>query len=104
MLALRGRHHHGRQDFPDLNHQIFGRRRRQPNAQPRRINHQAIYGNNYRGGRYNQATGAGVALDSQTRGLKTDLVELDDFSSGTSVCGFCKFFCECLFGPCCTFL
>jgi glycerol-3-phosphate dehydrogenase len=32
------------------------------------------------------ATGAGVALDSQTRGLKTALVELDDFSSGTSVC------------------
>nr|CDJ95764.1 FAD dependent oxidoreductase domain containing protein [Haemonchus contortus] len=30
------------------------------------------------------ATGAGVALDSQTRGLKTALVELDDFSSGTS--------------------
>ncbi|XP_054721428.1 glycerol-3-phosphate dehydrogenase, mitochondrial-like [Uloborus diversus] len=30
------------------------------------------------------ATGAGVALDSVTRGLKTALVELDDFSSGTS--------------------
>ncbi|KAK0425857.1 hypothetical protein QR680_009430 [Steinernema hermaphroditum] len=30
------------------------------------------------------ATGAGVALDSQTRGLKTALVELNDFSSGTS--------------------
>uniref|UniRef100_A0A0K0G3U1 Glycerol-3-phosphate dehydrogenase n=1 Tax=Strongyloides venezuelensis TaxID=75913 RepID=A0A0K0G3U1_STRVS len=30
------------------------------------------------------ATGAGVALDSTTRGLKTALVELDDFSSGTS--------------------
>ena len=30
------------------------------------------------------ATGAGVALDSQTRGLKTALVELDDYSSGTS--------------------
>lgn len=30
------------------------------------------------------ATGAGVALDSVSRGLKTALVELDDFSSGTS--------------------
>lgn len=30
------------------------------------------------------ATGAGVALDAQTRGLSTALVELDDFSSGTS--------------------
>ena len=30
------------------------------------------------------ATGAGVALDSVTRGLKTAIVELDDFSSGTS--------------------
>ncbi|VDM38703.1 unnamed protein product [Toxocara canis] len=30
------------------------------------------------------ATGAGVALDAQSRGLKTALVELDDFSSGTS--------------------
>ena len=30
------------------------------------------------------ATGAGVALDSVTRGLKTALVELDDFASGTS--------------------
>uniref|UniRef100_A0AC35FVF4 Glycerol-3-phosphate dehydrogenase n=1 Tax=Panagrolaimus sp. PS1159 TaxID=55785 RepID=A0AC35FVF4_9BILA len=30
------------------------------------------------------ATGAGVALDSTTRGLKTALVEYDDFSSGTS--------------------
>lgn len=30
------------------------------------------------------ATGAGVALDSQSRGLSTALVELDDFSSGTS--------------------
>uniref|UniRef100_A0A914LIM3 Uncharacterized protein n=1 Tax=Meloidogyne incognita TaxID=6306 RepID=A0A914LIM3_MELIC len=44
-------------DFPDVNNQIFGRRRRQPNAQPRRINHWAIFGNNYRGGHYNQATG-----------------------------------------------
>ncbi|CAK5075841.1 unnamed protein product [Meloidogyne enterolobii] len=80
------------QDFPDLNHQIFGCRRRQPNAQPRRINHQAIYGNNYRGGRYNQATRCWVALDAQTRGLKTALIELDDFSSKTSVCGFVNFF------------
>lgn len=30
------------------------------------------------------ATGAGVALDSVSRGLKTALIELDDFSSGTS--------------------
>ncbi|CAL4245006.1 unnamed protein product, partial [Meganyctiphanes norvegica] len=30
------------------------------------------------------ATGTGCALDSVTRGLKTALVELDDFSSGTS--------------------
>ena len=30
------------------------------------------------------ATGSGCALDSQTRGLKTAMVELDDFSSGTS--------------------
>ncbi|CAJ0568211.1 unnamed protein product, partial [Mesorhabditis spiculigera] len=30
------------------------------------------------------ASGAGVALDAQTRGLKTALVEFDDFSSGTS--------------------
>lgn len=30
------------------------------------------------------ATGCGVALDSVTRGLTTALVELDDFSSGTS--------------------
>ncbi|CAJ0946480.1 unnamed protein product, partial [Mesorhabditis belari] len=30
------------------------------------------------------ASGAGVALDAQTRGLKTALVEYDDFSSGTS--------------------
>lgn len=30
------------------------------------------------------ATGSGVALDSVTRGLKTALVEMDDFSSGTS--------------------
>ena len=30
------------------------------------------------------ATGAGCALDAQSRGLKTALVELDDFSSGTS--------------------
>ena len=30
------------------------------------------------------ATGCGVALDSQTRGLSTALIELDDFSSGTS--------------------
>jgi len=30
------------------------------------------------------ATGSGCALDSTTRGLKTAMVELDDFSSGTS--------------------
>uniref|UniRef100_A0A5S6Q981 glycerol-3-phosphate dehydrogenase n=1 Tax=Trichuris muris TaxID=70415 RepID=A0A5S6Q981_TRIMR len=30
------------------------------------------------------ATGAGVVLDAQTRGLKAALVEMDDFSSGTS--------------------
>jgi glycerol-3-phosphate dehydrogenase len=30
------------------------------------------------------ATGAGCALDAATRGLKTALVEQDDFSSGTS--------------------
>jgi len=30
------------------------------------------------------ATGAGCALDAATRGLKTALVELDDFASGTS--------------------
>ena len=30
------------------------------------------------------ATGAGCALDSVSRGLKTALVEMDDFSSGTS--------------------
>ncbi|CAI4225831.1 unnamed protein product [Auanema sp. JU1783] len=30
------------------------------------------------------ATGAGVVLDAQARGLKAALVELDDFSSGTS--------------------
>ena len=30
------------------------------------------------------ATGSGCALDSATRGLKTAMVELDDFSSGTS--------------------
>lgn len=30
------------------------------------------------------ATGAGCALDSVTRGLKTAMVELDDFASGTS--------------------
>lgn len=30
------------------------------------------------------ATGTGCALDSVSRGLKTALVELDDFSSGTS--------------------
>lgn len=30
------------------------------------------------------ATGAGCALDSVTRGLKTALVEADDFASGTS--------------------
>ncbi|XP_015790857.1 glycerol-3-phosphate dehydrogenase, mitochondrial [Tetranychus urticae] len=30
------------------------------------------------------ATGSGVALDAVTRGLKTALVEMDDFSSGTS--------------------
>lgn len=30
------------------------------------------------------ATGTGVALDATTRGLSTALVELDDFSSGTS--------------------
>jgi glycerol-3-phosphate dehydrogenase len=28
-------------------------------------------------------TGAGVALDSASRGLKTALVEKDDFASGT---------------------
>lgn len=30
------------------------------------------------------ATGAGCALDAVTRGLKTALVECDDFASGTS--------------------
>ena len=30
------------------------------------------------------ATGAGCALDAVTRGLKTGMIELDDFSSGTS--------------------
>jgi glycerol-3-phosphate dehydrogenase len=30
------------------------------------------------------ATGAGIALDAVTRGLKVALVERDDFSSGTS--------------------
>lgn len=30
------------------------------------------------------ATGAGCALDATTRGLKTALVEADDFASGTS--------------------
>lgn len=30
------------------------------------------------------ATGAGCALDSTTRGLKTALVEYDDFAAGTS--------------------
>lgn len=30
------------------------------------------------------ATGCGVAVDAVTRGLSTALVELDDFSSGTS--------------------
>lgn len=30
------------------------------------------------------ATGAGCALDAVSRGLKTALVEMDDFSSGTS--------------------
>lgn len=30
------------------------------------------------------ATGAGVALDAATRGLRVGLVERDDFSSGTS--------------------
>lgn len=30
------------------------------------------------------ATGAGCALDAQTRGLKTALIETDDFASGTS--------------------
>ena len=30
------------------------------------------------------ATGVGCALDSVSRGLKTALVEMDDFSSGTS--------------------
>ena len=29
-------------------------------------------------------TGAGVALDAATRGLRTALVEADDFASGTS--------------------
>jgi glycerol-3-phosphate dehydrogenase len=33
---------------------------------------------------WNRATGTGVALDAATRGLKTALVEKDDFSSGTS--------------------
>lgn len=30
------------------------------------------------------ATGAGCALDAVSRGLKTALVEMEDFSSGTS--------------------
>jgi glycerol-3-phosphate dehydrogenase len=30
------------------------------------------------------ATGAGIALDAVTRGLKVAMVERDDFSSGTS--------------------
>ena len=30
------------------------------------------------------ATGSGCALDAVTRGLKTAVVELDDFASGTS--------------------
>lgn len=30
------------------------------------------------------ATGAGIALDAQTRGLRTALVEAEDFASGTS--------------------
>lgn len=30
------------------------------------------------------ATGAGCALDAVTRGLKTAMVEMDDFASGTS--------------------
>ena len=30
------------------------------------------------------ATGVGCALDSVSRGMRTALVELDDFSSGTS--------------------
>lgn len=30
------------------------------------------------------ATGSGCALDSVSRGLKTALVEMDDFASGTS--------------------
>ncbi|CAI4212463.1 unnamed protein product [Parascedosporium putredinis] len=34
--------------------------------------------------RYRGATGAGVALDAVTRGLKVALIERDDFSSGTS--------------------
>ena len=29
-------------------------------------------------------TGAGIALDATTRGLRTALVERDDFASGTS--------------------
>ena len=29
-------------------------------------------------------TGTGIALDAQTRGLKTALVEMQDFASGTS--------------------
>jgi glycerol-3-phosphate dehydrogenase len=29
-------------------------------------------------------TGAGIALDAATRGLKTALIEKDDFASGTS--------------------
>ena len=29
-------------------------------------------------------TGAGVALDAQTRGMKTGLIEMQDFAAGTS--------------------
>lgn len=32
------------------------------------------------------ATGAGVAVDAASRGLKVALVERDDFSSGESAC------------------
>ena len=32
-------------------------------------------------------TGAGVALDASARGLRTALVERDDFASGTSTAG-----------------
>jgi glycine/D-amino acid oxidase-like deaminating enzyme len=35
-------------------------------------------------------TGAGVALDAAARGLRTALVERDDFASGTSGCATCS--------------